>query len=145
MGCRLCEVQCQVAHTKYKDTVKAFKKSADRPIPGLRVESNGAVCFSLSCRHCDDPQCAYACITGALRKDPESGVVTYDAEKCAGCWTCLLACPYGIIKQDRQAGKIVKCDLCAGKDVPVCVSTCPNEALVLLSVEDSPKQLQRTG
>jgi len=134
MGCRLCEVQCQVAHSPYKDTVKAFKKEATRPISRTCVEAKEAVSFSLQCRHCDEPACTYACITGALVKDKVSGIVTFNAEKCTGCWTCILACPFGAIRQDKQSGKIAKCDLCPGREIPLCVANCPNEALIYASV-----------
>ncbi len=129
-GCHLCEVSCQVAHSQSQDIVKAFKRES-RPVPRLRIESREAVCFSSRCRHCDVPVCVYACLTGALRKDKESGLVTVDAAKCVGCWTCILACPFAAIRQDISSGRIVKCDLCPEKDIPACVSACPNEALVL--------------
>jgi carbon-monoxide dehydrogenase iron sulfur subunit len=136
MGCHLCEVQCQIAHSQYRDPVKAFKKADSRPIARLRVEAKGEVSFSLQCRHCDEPYCTYACITGALHKDEVSGIVTYDAEKCAGCWTCIIACPYGAIKQDKNHGIIAKCDLCMESDMPACVSACPNEALIFAEVNE---------
>ena len=130
IGCHLCEVYCKLGHASSKDLVKAFTRESPQPLPSLRVEEKRPVCFAVQCHHCTDPQCVYACLTGALRKNPDSGVVTVDVEKCIGCWTCILACPFGAIAQDAREGKIVKCDLCAGKDVPVCVINCPNEALV---------------
>jgi len=66
-----------------------------------------------------------------MHKDPTSGIVTVDTEKCAGCWTCIVACPCGALVKDTNNKVIAKCDLCAGQDVPVCVANCPNEALVL--------------
>jgi len=78
----------------------------------------------------------YACLTGALRRDPDSDIVSVDVEKCIGCWTCILACPVGAIAQDTCEEKIVKCDLCTGKDIPVCVMNCSNEALVYAEVKD---------
>ena len=129
IGCGLCEVHCRLQHSKTKDILKAFKNGS-RPISLARVERNQPISFSVQCRHCEEPSCVYACITGALTRDPHSGIVTVDAEKCIGCWTCILACPFGIIKQDKSRKRIAKCDLCLGQGVPACVANCPNEALV---------------
>ena len=130
IDCHLCEVYCQVEHSQSKDIVKAFKRESPRPLPRLRMEEKGPVSFSVRCQHCDESPCVYACLTGALQKDTESGIVTVDEERCTGCWTCILACPLGAIRQDTHQGKVAKCDLCAGRDMPVCVTNCPNEALV---------------
>lgn len=139
IGCHLCEVYCQAAHSQSGDIIKSFNKESPRPVPRLRVETKGAISFSLQCRHCDDPPCAYACLTGALHKDRGNAVVMVDSEKCTGCWTCLLACPFGAIRQDTQLKKVAKCDLCPGKDMPVCVSNCPNEALFCSDVLTEPR------
>jgi len=131
MGCGLCRVYCQTEHSLSKDIIKAFKREAPRPLPRIRVERNGETCFSIQCRHCDEPWCVYSCLTGAMRKDPASGTVTVDSEKCMGCWTCLLVCPYGVLTRDENRKIVTKCDLCPDHEVPVCVANCPNEALVL--------------
>ncbi len=136
MGCRLCEVYCRVEHSKYKDLIKAFKKEPSPPLPLVRVEKRGPISFAIQCRHCAEPHCVYACLTGALQRESDSGVVTVDGEKCIGCWTCILACPFGVIRQETQQGKIAKCDLCQGEDMPACVANCPNEALVYAETED---------
>jgi carbon-monoxide dehydrogenase iron sulfur subunit len=130
IGCRLCEVYCELAHSESKHLVKAFTRESPRPLPSLLVEERRPVCFPVQCHHCAHPVCVYACLTGALLKDPNSGVVTVDIEKCVGCWTCILACPSGAIRRDTSQWRIVKCDLCAGKDMPACVMNCPNEALI---------------
>ena len=131
IGCGLCRVYCQTEHSRSKDIIKAFKKEAPLPLPRIRVERNGEVCFSVQCRHCAEPWCVYSCLTGAMHKDPATGVVSVDTEKCAGCWTCIIACPCGALVKDTNNKVIAKCDLCAGQAVPVCVANCPNEALVL--------------
>ena len=136
IGCRLCEVYCQVEHSQSKDIVKAFKREQPQPVPRSRVEERNPVFFSVRCYHCAEPTCAYACLTGALQRNPESGTITLDEEKCIGCWSCILACPYGAISQDKRQGTTTKCDLCPGQDIPVCVSNCPNEALVFVEIED---------
>jgi len=101
------------------------------------MEERGPVSFSVRCQQCDESPCVYACLTGALQKDTESGIVTVDEERCTGCWTCILVCPFGAIRQDTHQGKIAKCDLCAGRDMPVCVTNCPNEALVYAETKDA--------
>ena len=130
IGCHLCEVYCRLAHSEEKDLVRAFNRKTTPPIASVRVDENKPVSFALQCRHCDEPLCVYSCLSGALSKDPETGVVTVDAEKCIGCWTCVLACPVSAPKRDTNRGKIIKCDMCQGKEMPFCVANCPNEALV---------------
>ena len=135
IGCGLCRVYCQAEHSRSKDIIKAFKRETPRPLPRIRVDSKGEVSFAIQCRHCDEPWCVYSCLTGAMRRDPASGIVTVDTEKCIGCWTCLLVCPYGALVRDGSRKVAAKCDLCPEQEVPVCVANCPNEALVL-SAED---------
>lgn len=139
IGCHLCEVYCQAAHSQSKDLIKAFKRETPRPLARLLVEERKPISFAVPCHHCDEPPCVYACLTGALHKDTESGVVTVDTERCIGCWTCILVCPFGAIRQDLNWGKIAKCDLCLGKDMPACVANCPNRALVFAQVKEQSK------
>ena len=142
IGCHLCEVYCQLQHAESKDLIKAFKRDSARTLPRIRVEEKGQVSFPVRCQHCDEAACVYACLTGALQKDADSGVVTVDEEKCIGCWTCLLVCPFGAIKPDTRQRNTVRCDLCQGEDTPVCVSNCPNEALVYLEVQDGSPNIE---
>ena len=130
IGCSLCEVYCCLRHSRSKDLIKAFNRESPQPLPRVRVEERKPISLSVRCHHCDEPPCVYACLTGALRKDASTGIVTVDEEKCIGCWTCILVCPFGAIKQDKHRGKIAKCDLCQGEDLPLCVANCPNEALI---------------
>jgi len=131
IGCGLCRVYCQTEHSRVKDIIKAFKREKPRPLARLRVERKGEIAFAVQCRHCAEPWCVYSCLTGAMRRDMASGIVTVDTEKCIGCWTCLLVCPYGVLVRDTDRKVTAKCDLCPERDIPVCVANCPNEALVL--------------
>ncbi len=135
IACHLCEVYCQLQHSQSKDLIKAFKRESPRPLPRLRVEEKGLVSLPVRCQHCEDAPCVYACLTGALSREPDSGVVNVDGERCIGCWTCILVCPFGAIRQDTYREKIAKCDLCQGEDMPLCVVNCPNEALVCLETD----------
>jgi carbon-monoxide dehydrogenase iron sulfur subunit len=131
IGCRLCEVYCIWKHSGHETLVKAFQDEENRPEPAVLVEEDGAISFALQCRHCEDAPCVAACIAGAMTRDPETGVVHHDEDKCVGCWSCVMMCPFGAIHIDLEKGKVVsKCDLCKGDEVPACVAHCPNEALI---------------
>jgi carbon-monoxide dehydrogenase iron sulfur subunit len=129
MGCGLCVVGCLVEHSRTKDIIKAYLRETPRPLARLRVERRDGLFLPVQCRHCDEPYCVYSCLTGALTRDPATGEVQVDAERCIGCWTCILACPYGALHRDLGRGVIAKCDLCPDREVPACVAICPNQAL----------------
>jgi len=131
IGCGLCEVHCLVQHSKSKDTIKAYKREVPRPLSRVRLEVNRPLAFAIQCQHCEEPPCVTACLSGAMQKDEETGLVTHDAEKCIGCWTCIMVCPYGAIKIDTVKRRVVaKCDLCTELKTPACVTNCPNGALI---------------
>ena len=128
LGCHLCEYNCAFANSGVTNMVKALK---DKPIfPRIRVEDCGKITYAVSCRHCEDPLCMKGCISGALHK--ENGVVVIDKEKCVGCYTCVLLCPYGAIMPSPEGTAAQKCELCANNSFgePSCVKGCPNRAIV---------------
>lgn len=130
MGCGLCEVYCTVQHSKSKDLVKAFKKETPKPISRIRLLQEKPVSFAVQCRHCSDAPCVSACLSGAMHVDEETGLVMHEEEKCIGCLTCIMVCPFGAIRLNPNKHKVIaKCDLCQGSDTPACVENCPNEAL----------------
>ena len=134
IGCGLCEVYCRLKHAESNDLIKAYKR--EQGLPRLRVENRGVVSFSVRCQQCEDKPCMYACLTGAISCDSQTGAVTVDPDRCIGCWTCILVCPFGAIKQDKENKVAVRCDLCPDEDTPVCVANCPNEALVCIETDD---------
>jgi carbon-monoxide dehydrogenase iron sulfur subunit len=134
IACGLCQVYCLVEHSKSKDIMKAYKKESPRPLSRIQVQKNGSFSFALTCRHCPEPVCVFSCLTGALQRNPVSGIVTIDEQKCIGCWTCVAICPYGGIAPDYQRKKAVKCDFCPHLKEPACVANCPNQALLLTEV-----------
>ena len=130
INCRLCEVYCKTAHSKSKDVVAAYKYENPAPVARISGYGDKVASVAVNCRHCDNPACVNACITGAMHKDKKTGIVSVDENKCIGCMTCLAVCPVGCIKTDKIA---MKCDLCKGEE-PACVKNCPNKALVWLEV-----------
>jgi len=131
MGCKLCEIACIVEHSLSKDIIKAYKEERPRTLSKARVEEEGPISFCIMCRHCIDPECLEACITGALYRVSGDGPVLVNPRRCVGCWMCVMACPYGSIERDFRNGRrvISKCDLCPDRRIPACVEACPNRAL----------------
>lgn len=127
LGCHLCEYNCAFANSGQTDMVKALK--GKDIFPRIHVEGKDKVTFAVSCRHCEDPICVRSCISGALSK--KDGAVCIDRNKCVGCLTCILVCPYGAMSQSGS-GAVHKCELCVDNicGEPACVKGCPNKAIV---------------
>ena len=127
LGCHLCEYNCAFANSGQPNIVKALKGKSI--FPRIHVEGEDKITFAVSCRHCEDPMCVKSCISGALSK--KDGTVCIDRNKCVGCLTCILVCPYGAMSQDAN-GAVQKCELCMGNTCgePACVKGCPNKAIV---------------
>lgn len=128
LGCHLCKYYCAFANSGKSDMVKALKNVKIHP--RIHIEGRGSVHFAVSCRHCVNPLCVKGCITGALtRKD---GMILIDQDKCVGCYTCILSCPYGAIMPAPEGTVMQKCELCTKNAVgaPACVRGCPNQAIV---------------
>lgn len=127
LGCHLCEYFCTFANSgeKYMPAIK------DSPLSTrVRVEEKDKITFAVSCRHCVEPHCISACISGALSKNAD-GVVSVDKTKCVGCGSCVMMCPYGAI-EISISHVATKCELCInnGNGKPACVAHCPNGAIV---------------
>ncbi len=129
LGCHLCEYFCAFANSGKQDMVKALKNITIHPRIHIEGGDTG-VHFAVSCRHCSDPLCVKGCITGAL--SVREGRVEIDQQRCVGCYTCVLTCPYGAVMPDESGHVMQKCELCVknGRGEPACVQNCPNQAIV---------------
>ena len=126
LGCHLCEYYCAYANSGERDMVKALTNLQIHP--RIQIEEQNGISFAVSCRHCDEPLCVKGCITGALTK--QDGVIVIDKDKCVGCYTCVMVCPYGaVVPGEGQA--VTKCELCTDNSCgePACVKGCPNNAI----------------
>ena len=141
LDCKRCEIACKTFHSKSKNVVKAFKLESPQPQQRIRVEGAKTTSIAISCRHCEDPRCIMGCISGAMRKDPATGLVYSDPEKCVGCRTCVSMCPFGAVHVEEvyAKGYAFKCDLCGDAPgqpgTPSCVAACPNRALIYVESE----------
>ncbi len=128
LGCHLCEYNCAFANSGCDDMVKALKDVKIHP--RIQIEEGQGINFAVSCRHCEEPLCVKSCITGAL--SVKDGVISVNKDKCVGCYTCILVCPFGAVMPGSDGSVIQKCELCTNNSCgePACVTGCPNSALV---------------
>lgn len=114
----------------------------------------GPLMFAHACMHCVDPVCMIGCPTGAIARNPDSGVISIDPNTCIGCKTCSESCPYENIVMiqlvDQQGRTMVdkesnlpilqasKCDLCQKLTTgPACQNACPHQALFRIDTSDT--------
>jgi formate dehydrogenase iron-sulfur subunit len=146
IGCKACEVACKEWNAVPEDGLRLTgmsfdntdKLSADtwrhvafieqsRPDEGLRWLMASDVC-----KHCTHAACLDVCPTGALVRT-EFGTVVVQEDVCNGCGYCVPACPYGVIAQRADDGRVWKCTLCYDRLrdglTPACAKACPTESI----------------
>ena len=136
-GCKNCTLACMESHRQ--DGGKGlYTLDLTDPANQSRnfIVADGKGGYApVFCRHCDVPDCAGACMSGALQKNMENGLVEYDKEKSSACYMCVMSCRYGVpaISPDRK--RIIKCDFCAHlEEGPACVRACPKQAIEVREV-----------
>lgn len=133
-GCFACVVACKDWHDIPAGPASWIKlKTIEKgKYPNLFVAF-----LPTSCYHCENPDCVSACPVEAITKRDEDGIVIVDRDVCLGrddCGMCLEACPYEAPQFGPEEGaKMQKCNLCIDRWAegkrPVCVSSCPIQAL----------------
>ena len=155
-GCRACEVACFTMHNQHNN-VGYTVGTVDIPvIPRLYLVKGDNFCMPIQCRHCEDAPCLNSCPQKAIVK--ENNIMSINEEKCIGCKTCLLACPFGAIdllpqyEDGKEVEQVIldenkkiayKCDLCKDNEKIACISACPQEALKLVTPIDDKKAKNR--
>jgi anaerobic dimethyl sulfoxide reductase subunit B (iron-sulfur subunit) len=126
--CHACEVACKSLHNIEPGV--SWRRVVDLWKGQFPDVTNRTISFG--CLHCAEPACEAVCPAGAITKRMEDGAVLVDRDKCIGCHSCFLACPFGV-PQFGTDGKMQKCDLCVDRTSqgmePMCAATCPSEAL----------------
>ncbi len=136
-GCKNCSLACMESHRQDGGTGLYTLDLTDPANQSRnRIISDGKGGYSpIFCRHCDSPDCANTCMSGALEKNQETGLVTYDKDKCAACFMCVMSCRYGVPAVDPERTRIIKCDFCAHlEEGPACVRACPKKAIEVREV-----------
>jgi formate dehydrogenase iron-sulfur subunit len=150
IGCKACEVACKewnhvpedglnLTGMSYDNTISlgadtwrhvAFieqRTSADGDQAGVRWLMSSDVC-----KHCTHAACLDVCPTGALMRT-EFGTVVVQEDICNGCGYCVPACPYGVIDQREDDGRVWKCTLCYDRlsvgAEPACAKACPTDSI----------------
>ena len=152
IACASCAVACKVENNLpdevwWNRVLTDGGENPDTPAgvyPDLTMSN-----LVVACQHCDNPACVKVCPVGATYKDPETGVVRQDYDKCIGCRMCMSACPYTGVRSfnweepkhvvghalgdadvpAHQRHVVEKCTMCwhrlAKGLQPACVEVCP--------------------
>jgi formate dehydrogenase iron-sulfur subunit len=160
IGCKACEVACKEWNAVPEDGLELTGMSydntqglgadswrhvafieQDRPVrdpagagPQAGAAASGMRWLMASdvCKHCTHAACLDVCPTGALFRT-EYGTVVVQEDVCNGCGYCVPACPYGVIDQRQDDGRVFKCTMCydrlgAGQE-PACAKACPTDSI----------------
>lgn len=137
IGCRACEVACVMAHNHEQHVL-----SETHFHPRITVVKQAGQRGAVTCHHCESAPCARSCPNGAISRI--SDAVQVNQEKCIGCKSCVVACPFGtmqVLVTPLDNGQVKasahKCDLCVDRCEPgagpACVANCPADALQLVT------------
>ena len=93
-GCKSCSLACMQAHRTDEGDIYTLDLNdpSNESRNYIYRQPDGSY-RPIFCRHCDEPECVLSCMSGALTKDPESGHVFYDKEKCGSSYMCVMNCP----------------------------------------------------
>ena len=143
IGCHACTVACKSEHNVPIGVNRTWVKYIERG-----TYPNSRRFFTvLRCNHCEDAPCVKICPVGALF-NREDGIVDFNQERCIGCKSCTLACPYDSIYINPETDTAAKCNFCAHRiDVglnPACVNICPEQAILAGDIEDPQSKISKT-
>ena len=164
IGCGACALACKQKNGTQPDIFwRQVLKSETGEYPNTRLEF-----MTVACMHCKNAPCVEVCPTGATSKD-ENGIVTIDADLCVGCRSCMIACPYDArsfvyekatyypeqgqtpyetaLAVNHTVGTVEKCNFCvdrlAAGQKPLCVQTCPAQAILFGDLDDPNSDVSR--
>ena len=173
IGCHVCAMACKVENNVPTDTWwnrilcdNGGEVDWDM-VGGSYPDQLQYGYFPMACQHCENPACVKVCPVGATYKDPETGVVRQDYDKCIGCRMCMAACPYTGVRSlqlgraevlhrtiavgdadvpAHQKHVVEKCTMCwhriAKGEEPACVQSVPGACTAFWGDLDDPSTLR---
>lgn len=125
VGCHVCAMACKTENNLPNDvwwnrifTDNGGEMGFDM-VGGSYPDNLQFGYVPVACQHCENPACVKVCPVGATYKDPETGVVRQDYDKCIGCRMCMSACPYNGVRSFNWEEPAFHMDYAMGsKDVP---------------------------
>lgn len=167
IGCQTCAFACKVANNLPNDVWWNRVFTDGGPVIDTTSEDGRKEYFPMACQHCENPACVKVCPVGATYRDPETGVVRQDYDKCIGCRMCMAACPYTGVRSfnweepqyhmdfatgdsdaaPHQKHVVEKCTFCyqrtsQGKD-PACMVLCPGRARFWGDLDDPDSEVSQ--
>lgn len=169
IGCHSCSVACRYTNNVPEGNWwnRVYTEGGDWPdTPAGSFPDLTMSYITVACQHCENPACATVCPVGATYKDPETGVVRQDYDKCIGCRICMTACPYPGVRTfnwenpsyvmeglgegdvpEHQKNVVEKCTFCyqriARGEPPACISACPGRARLSGDLDDPESDISK--
>lgn len=127
IDCEKCKSAC--AETNGVPSYGFRTNILERQVPDASDQQREFI--PVLCNHCNLAQCARVCPTKATYKDPNNGIVMMNIEKCIGCLSCQLGCPYNARYFNEEKWAVDKCTFCwesrlsKGGKTTGCSEACP--------------------
>jgi len=160
IGCNACVIGCKQENSLPDGVLFTRTLSEEYGV----YPTVNRVYIPTLCNHCEDAPCEKVCPSGATYTR-DDGIVMVDSDKCIGCGSCAVACPYdqrnemsanlfkdGLFGEGELTpfeeqgymrftpGMVTKCDFCSGRVDegldPACVVTCPTDARIFGDLDD---------
>ncbi len=150
IGCRSCMVACKSEFGTPLGVWRTWVKEGDKgDYPNTK-----RIFMPHLCNHCDYPVCVRNCPTQATFKHKD-GFVLQRYNRCIGCRTCMVACPYNARhlipakRTDKNLPTMVvdKCTFCFHRVkkglVPACVQACVGGARIFGDINDPNSEVSK--
>ena len=170
VGCNACTIACKQANNVPNNIMwtRVLTDGGDMPDTPANVDGHLSMRYlPMGCQHCENPACVKVCPVGATYKDPETGIVRQDYDKCIGCRICMAACPYTGVRSfnwedpqysvehavgdaegaPHQKHTVEKCVFCYQRinkgETPACMDLCPARARYWGDLDDPDSEIAR--
>jgi tetrathionate reductase subunit B len=150
IGCMSCAVACKTEFGIPLGSWRTWVKVVDKG----RYPDTRRIFMPRLCNHCDYPVCVRNCPTQATYKHKD-GFVLQRYNRCIGCRTCMVACPYNarhMLPEKRSDNNLPhmvvdKCTFCVHRVkkglVPSCVQACVGGARIFGDMNDPQSEVAK--